>query len=96
MNLNIDQNEAKIAYENILNLLEKNNLLTERLPYNQGLLEEALFFCYKMRLITQGHVKKILNLNRTELKKLINEWNKGDEGNCACRLSRNPFANDTE
>jgi len=55
-------------------------------------LEEAVFFAYKMRLITQGRVKQYLALDRVGLKRIINEWNSGDEGNCTCRLARNPFA----
>jgi hypothetical protein len=82
------------SYEKVLHILERNDLLRERLPYTDGLLEEAVFFCYKMRLITQGDVKRLLDLDRPALKKLINEWNSGDEGNCTCRLARNPFADD--
>ncbi|HMK34524.1 MAG TPA: hypothetical protein VK463_05625, partial [Desulfomonilaceae bacterium] len=66
-------------------------LLTERLPFTPALLEEAVFYAYKMRLITQGGVKRYLNLDRSGLKKIINEWNRGDEGNCTCRMARNPF-----
>ncbi len=87
-----DAVHLKISYQKILSILEKNGLLKERLPYTQGLLEEGVFFCYKMRLITQGEVKKYLGVDRAALKKLINEWNSGDEGNCTCRLARNPFA----
>lgn len=86
--------QLQLSYEKILNLLEKNGLLKERLPYTKGLLEEAIFFAYKMRLITQGDVKRYLCLDRKGLQKLINEWNNGDEGNCTCRLARNPFADD--
>lgn len=96
IDLHIREEKAKESYEKILNLLESKNLLTERLPYTRGLFEEALFFCYKMRLITQGDVKRMLDLDRAGLKKLINEWNSGDEGNCSCRLARNPFANELE
>ena len=87
-----DTTHLKVSYQKVLSLLEKNGLLKERLPYTRGLLEEGVFFCYKMRLITQGDVKKFLALDRSSLKKLINEWNSGDEGNCTCRLARNPFA----
>ena len=87
-----DAVQLKVSYQKVLSILETNGLLTERLPYTQGLLEEGVFFCYKMRLITQGEVKKYLGLDRAGLKKLINEWNSGDEGNCTCRLARNPFA----
>ncbi len=84
------QNEA--AYHEILSLLDRHGLLKERLPFTPGLLEEAVFFAYKMRLITQGKVKTYLSLDREGLKKKINEWNSGDEGNCTCRMARNPFA----
>jgi hypothetical protein len=87
-----DAVQLKVSYHKILSILETNGLLKERLPYTQGLLEEGVFFCYKMRLITQGEVKRYLGLDRAALKKLINEWNSGDEGNCTCRLARNPFA----
>jgi hypothetical protein len=82
------------AYEGILDLLDRRGILTERLPFTPALFEEAVFFCYKMRMITQGDVKKLLNLDRTGLKALINQWNSGDEGNCTCRLARNPFADE--
>jgi hypothetical protein len=90
-------NEGKLqkqegAYLEILNLLDRQGLLKERLPFTPALLEEAVFFAYKMRLITQGRVKQYLDLDRAGLKKIINEWNSGDEGNCTCRLARNPFA----
>jgi hypothetical protein len=75
----------------VLALLESHGLLKERLPYTPGLLEEAVFFAYKMRLITQGRVKNLLMLTREELKEKIREWNSGDEGNCTCRMARNPF-----
>jgi hypothetical protein len=88
----IDSPRLRASYETIMSLLERNGLLRERLPFTRGLLEEGVFFCYKMRLITQGEVKKFLGLDRASLKKLINEWNSGDEGNCTCRLARNPFA----
>jgi len=80
------------AYNGIVNLLDSKGLLTERLPYTPALLEEAVFFAYKMRLITQGDVKRFLGLDRDQLKSLINAWNSGDEGNCTCRLASNPFA----
>jgi hypothetical protein len=80
------------AYEFILNLLERKGLLAERLPYTPALLEEAVFFAYKMRLVTQGEVKRLLGLDPDQLKALINTWNSGDEGNCTCRMAINPFA----
>jgi hypothetical protein len=83
------------AYSDIVNLLDRKGLLTERLPYTPALLEEAVFFAYKMRLITQGDVKRFLGLDRDQLKSLINAWNSGDEGNCTCRLASNPFAEET-
>ncbi|MBI5249338.1 MAG: hypothetical protein HY912_07570 [Desulfomonile tiedjei] len=79
------------AYDIIVNLLERQGLLKERLPYTPALLEEAVFFAYKMRLITQGRVRQYLDLDRAGLKRKINEWNSGDEGNCTCRMTRNPF-----
>jgi hypothetical protein len=82
---------AEKYYADIVNLLDRKGLLTERLPYTPALLEEAVFFAYKMRLITQGGVKQYLNLDRAGLKRKINEWNSGDEGNCTCRMARNPF-----
>jgi hypothetical protein len=85
---------AEDAYELTLRLLERHDLLAERLPFTQALLEEAVFFCYKMRLITQGNVKELLGLDGPGLRKLIREWNSGDEGNCTCRLARNPFADE--
>jgi hypothetical protein len=85
-----DSKSAK--YAAVLAMLERKGLLKERLPFTPALLEEAVFFAYKLRLITQGGVKKYLDLDRDSLKKLINEWNSGDEGNCTCRLARNPFA----
>jgi hypothetical protein len=84
------------SYHEILNLLDRQGLLKERLPFSRGLLDEAVFFAYKMRLITQGGVKKFLNLDREELRKKINEWNSGDEGNCSCRMARNPFVEQGE
>ncbi len=96
MNLELNPAQAEESYAKILDILDRNNLLAERLPYTKGLFEEALFFCYKMRLITQGDVKKMLGLDRQGLKILINEWNSGDEGNCSCRLARNPFADEIE
>jgi hypothetical protein len=80
------------AYSEILNLLDRQGILKERLPFTPALLEEAVFFAYKMRLITQGRVKQYLALDRAGLKRIINEWNSGDEGNCTCRMARNPFA----
>jgi len=82
------------AYEFVINLLDRRGLITERLPYTPGLLEEAVFFAYKMRLVTQGDVKRLLGLERDQLKDLINKWNRGDEGNCTCRMAVNPFAAD--
>ncbi len=82
---------AEKHYADIVNLLDSKGLLTERLPYTPALLEEAVFFAYKMRLITQGGVKQYLNLDRAGLRRKINEWNSGDEGNCTCRMARNPF-----
>jgi hypothetical protein len=90
---NSDRSSA--AYTEVLGLLDRHGLLKERLPYTPALLEEAVFFAYKMRLITQGNVKKLLELDRSGLKKLINQWNSGDEGNCTCRLARNPFADES-
>ncbi|MEW6349238.1 MAG: hypothetical protein AB1646_09260 [Thermodesulfobacteriota bacterium] len=84
------------SYERILNLLDAKGVLKERLPYTRGLLEEAVFFAYKMRLITQGEVKHLLCLDRAGLKETIRQWNSGDEGNCTCRLARNPFADPEE
>ncbi len=86
--------KLKESYEEILNILNRNGLLTERLPFTPGLLEEAVFFCYKMRLISQGQVRRLLDLDRPGLKRMINEWNSGDEGNCTCRLARNPFVDE--
>jgi hypothetical protein len=91
MNSDADSPKMIAAYNEVLTLLERRGLLKERLPFTPGLLEEAVFFAYKMRLITQGNVKKYLNLDREGLKKKINEWNSGDEGNCTCRMARNPF-----
>ncbi|MFA6222370.1 MAG: hypothetical protein WC647_08640 [Desulfomonilaceae bacterium] len=84
------------SYDKILDLLDRRGLLKERLPFSRGLLEEAVFFAYKMRLITQGDVKKYLNLNREELRTKIYEWNSGDEGNCSCRMARNPLVEQGE
>ncbi|MBM4328725.1 MAG: hypothetical protein FJ118_16350 [Deltaproteobacteria bacterium] len=84
--------KLKASYDRILDLLDRHGLLKERLPFTPALLEEAVFFCYKMRLLTQGDVKKLLDLDKAGLRKIINEWNSGDEGNCTCRLARNPFA----
>ncbi|HTY25633.1 MAG TPA: hypothetical protein VMC85_21065 [Desulfomonilaceae bacterium] len=82
----------KESYDEILDLLDRHGLLKERFPFTPGLLEEAVFLAYKMRLITQGRVKKYLGLDREGLRRTINEWNSGDEGNCTCRMARNPFA----
>ena len=87
-----NSDKLKVSYQQILNILDRNELLKERPPFTPALLEEAVFFCYKMRLITQGEVKKYLDLDRAGLRKIINEWNSGDEGNCTCRLARNPFS----
>jgi hypothetical protein len=84
------------SYEKILDLLDRRGLLKERLPFSAGLLEEAVFFAYKMRLITQGDVKKYLNLGREDLRSKIREWNSGDEGNCSCRMARNPLVEQGE
>ncbi|MCX5873626.1 MAG: hypothetical protein NTY51_10420 [Deltaproteobacteria bacterium] len=84
------------SYYEILNLLDRQGLLKERLPFSPGLLDEAVFFAYKMRLITQGGVRKFLNLDRQELRKKISEWNSGDEGNCSCRMARNPLVEQGE
>ena len=92
MQIQQDTNTLSAGYEEILNILDRNGLLKERLPFTQALFEEALFFAYKLRLISQGDVKRYLDLDRNGLKKLINQWNSGDEGNCTCRLARNPFA----
>jgi len=94
----LDQRKSErleASYRDILDILERNGLLRERLPFTSGLLEEAVFFCYKMRLITQGEVKQYLDLDRAGFKRIINEWNAGDEGNCTCRLARNPFVEET-
>jgi len=92
MNGQGNSEQQNSAYSEILNLLDRQGLLKERLPFTPALLEEAVFFAYKMRLITQGRVKQYLALDRVGLKRIINEWNSGDEGNCTCRLARNPFA----
>jgi len=89
-----EKTERSDAYEKILETLDRHGLLKERLPFTPALLEEAVFFAYKMRLITQGDVKKYLHLDRDGLKTIINEWNSGDEGNCTCRMARNPFADE--
>jgi len=89
------QGKLTASYEEVLNLLDRHGLLNERLPFTPALLEEAVFFAYKMRLITQGGVKKLLDLDRRSLKDLINKWNSGDEGNCTCRMARNPFAEES-
>lgn len=85
-------NKRVAGYEEILDILDKRGLLKERLPFTPALLEEAVFFAYKLRLITQGDVKRYLDLDKGKLKQIINQWNSGDEGNCTCRLARNPFA----
>jgi len=92
MNGQGNSEQQNSAYLEIMNLLDRQGLLKERLPFTPALLEEAVFFAYKMRLITQGRVKQYLALDRVGLKRIINEWNSGDEGNCTCRLARNPFA----
>jgi hypothetical protein len=79
------------AYDKVIDMLDRHGLLKERLPFTPALLEEAVFFAYKMRLITQGEVKRLLGLDRSGLKRLINQWNSGDEGNCTCRMAGNPF-----
>lgn len=89
--MSLDNEKAQNSYRMIIDLLDRKGLLKERLPFSPGLLEEAVFFAYKMRLITQGNVKNLLELDRNGLKKLIYEWNSGDEGNCTCRMARNPF-----
>ncbi len=83
--------KAQNSYRLVIDLLDRRGLLKERLPFSPGLLEEAVFFAYKMRLLTQGNVKELLDLDRNGLKKIIREWNNGDEGNCTCRMARNPF-----
>jgi hypothetical protein len=88
----LDHSERKtVIYNSLLDFLDRQGLLKERLPYTPALLEEVVFFAYKMRLITQGEVKRYLDLDRQGLKQKINEWNSGDEGNCTCRMARNPF-----
>lgn len=87
----VNNEKAQHSYNLIIDLLDRRGLLKERLPFSPGLLEEAVFFAYKMRLITQGNVKNLLELDRSGLKKIIQEWNNGDEGNCTCRMARNPF-----
>lgn len=89
--MTLNQDKAQKSYNMIIDLLDRRGLLKERLPFSTGLLEEAVFFAYKMRLITQGDVKNLLDLDRNGLKKIIREWNNGDEGNCTCRMARNPF-----
>jgi hypothetical protein len=79
------------SYQQVIDLLDRHGLLRERLPFTPGLLEEAVFFAYKMRLVTQGNVKKLLGLDGPGLRRKILEWNSGDEGNCTCRMARNPF-----
>jgi len=91
MGIIIENKSSERSYYEILNLLDHHGLLKERLPFSPGLLEEAAFFAYKMRFITQGDVKRYLNLTREELRKKIHEWNNGDEGNCSCRMARNPL-----
>lgn len=87
----LNHEKARQSYNMVIDLLDRRGLLKERLPFSPGLLEEAVFFAYKMRLITQGNVKNLLDLDRNGLKKIIQEWNNGDEGNCTCRMARNPF-----
>lgn len=89
--MTLNQDKAQKSYNMIIDLLDRRGLLKERLTFSPGLLEEAVFFAYKMRLITQGDVKNLLDLDRNGLKKIIREWNNGDEGNCTCRMARNPF-----
>ena len=89
--MTLNQDKAQKSYNMIIDVLDRRGLLRERLPFSPGLLEEAVFFAYKMRLITQGDVKNLLDLDRNGLKKIIREWNNGDEGNCTCRMARNPF-----
>lgn len=89
--MTLNRDKAQKSYNMIIDLLDRRGLLKERLPFSPGLLEEAVFFAYKMRLITQGEVKNLLDLDRNGLKKIIREWNNGDEGNCTCRMARNPF-----
>ena len=87
----LNHEKARQSYNMVIDLLDRRGLLKERLPFSPGLLEEAVFFAYKMRLITQGNVKNLLDLDRNGLKKIIQEWNNGDGGNCTCRMARNPF-----
>lgn len=94
MDVGRDRTGQVAAYEKILQILDRHGLLRERLPFTPALLEEAVFFAYKLRLVTQGDVKKYLGLDRESLKRLINQWNSGDEGNCTCRMARNPFADE--
>ena len=60
MNGQANSEQQISAYLEILNLLDRQGLLKERLPFTPALLEEAVFFAYKMRLITQGRVKQYL------------------------------------
>ncbi|MGC8602817.1 MAG: hypothetical protein ACP5VS_03910 [Desulfomonilaceae bacterium] len=96
MGINTEKELSESFYYEILDLLDRRGVLKERLPFSPGLLEEAVFFAYKMRFITQGNVKKYLNLSREGLRKKIQEWNSGDEGNCACRMARNPLVEQGE
>ncbi len=88
------KNHLERSYLWVLDMLDRRGLLIERLPFTPALLEEAVFFAYKMRLITQGNVGRLLALDKEGLREKIREWNSGDEGNCTCRLARNPFADE--
>lgn len=96
MGISAENGSSERFYYEILNLLDHQGVLKERLPFSPGLLEEAVFFAYKMRFITQGNVKRYLNLSREGLRKKIYEWNSGDEGNCSCRMARNPLVEQGE
>ncbi|MEI8182818.1 MAG: hypothetical protein WCG29_08945 [Desulfomonile sp.] len=90
-----DTDESLASYGEILNLLDSHGLLSERIPYTPALLEEAVFFAYKMRVINQGAIRKYLNLDRDGLRILMHKWNDGSEGNCSCRMAVNPFAEES-
>ncbi len=96
MEIFFENGSSERYYDEILNILDLRGVLKERLPFTPGLLEEAVFFAYKMRFITQGDVKKYLSLTREGFRKKIHEWNSGDEGNCACRMARNPLVEQGE